>query len=269
MKKFVYIIALLLIAGCVSQKDIFTLSPCSFDVRITLVKGSRVNFIINPSDESAGYFYSIVSSYDPSYNDAPMTFISSELEWMKQRYDLLVADADYTVSFADIYCYRGTREMRKTDLVSGTDHKLYVAQVNPVTMELIGEPCMTQFRTLDIEKTDLTFQLDFQGEKLTITPSRPDAAYIWDYENKDLIEYKYYSPKNFFMSLVYMYEDYNFVESITDSGAVEWVFSQEDNDMVEGETCTLTIAGYEGGEVVTDIFTQDFVYHKGNVVPLE
>lgn len=265
MKKFVYIIALLLIAGCASQKDRFNLAPCGFDVQITLVKGTRVNFTIVPGDEYAGYFYMVVSSYEPSYEDAPTSFINAQLEWMRDRYKMLSSDADFSGSFADVYCYRGTREIRQTSLVSGTEHKLYVAQVNPVTMELIGEPYVTRFKTLDVEKRDLTFQADYTGDRITITPSDPDAPYILEYENSSLIEYKYFTPGYYFMNLVYMYEDYSFVETIIRKGAVDLAFS-DDN---EETTYTLMAAGYEGGEIVTDIYTQMFEYHKGSVAPLE
>ena len=59
-----------------------------------------------------------------------------------------------------------------------------------------------------------------------------------------------------------MYEDYDFMGNILSKGPDEWVFSRDDKNLREGSICSLTIAGYEDGEINTNIFAVRFEYHK-------
>lgn len=269
MRKILFIASILLLAGCASTKDKFSPDACSFDIKITEVKGTRVKFTITPQDEYACYAFGILNSYDPSFNEPAKTLAENQIGWMNERYDMMSSDGEYSGSFMDMFCYRGPRSLSKDNLSSDTEHKLIIMQVNPETHSIIGEPVVVQFRTKQVLKnTSLTFDIRFEDDKVIIVPSDLNVTYCWDYENKELIENRYITPNQYFRRLIYMYEDYEFMDNILSKGRDEWEFSAEDPDMVEGETCTLVVAGYENGEINTDLTILDFIYHKGNITPL-
>jgi len=269
MRKIFYAAAILLLAGCASQKDKFNPDPCSFDIKITELKGTRIKFTITPEDEYACYAFGIVNSYDPRFNGSAAELAEDQINWMNEAYELMSSYGDFSSSFMDIMCYRGPRNLSLDDLVSDTEHKIIFIQVNPQTHSLIGTPQVVQFRTKQVVKnTGLTFDISFEGDKVIIVPSDPDATYYWDYDNKLLIEDRYITPGIYFKKLIYMYEDYDFMNNILSKGRDEWEFAVDDPEMVEGETCTLVVAGYENGEINTDLTILDFIYRKGDITPL-
>lgn len=269
MRKLLYIAAVMLLAGCASQKDRFDPDPTSFEVSITELKGTRVKFTITPGNEYACYCYGILNSYDPSFEESDHTLADMQLGWMTDRFEMMNSDGDFSGSFIDMFCYRGPRSLTVNSLSPDTEHKIIISQVNPETRSIIGEPQIVRFRTKPVLKNaNLTFDISFEGDKVIIIPSDPNATYCWDYESKELIESRYITPNHYFRRLLYLYEDYDFINDVLSKGREEWNFSAEDPDMAEGEICTLAVAGYSDGEINTDITLKDFVYFKGNVRPL-
>ena len=63
-----------------------------------------------------------------------------------------------------------------------------------------------------------------------------------------------------------MYWEYGFLDSMVDTGSISWNFATQDRDMVEGEQCSLSVAGIdENGEFTTELTTVDFIYRKNGI----
>lgn len=262
MKKLLYILPLfLLLSGC-GKKEKLPTDPCSFEIKVDKVGGTKVWITVTPDNPNAYYALGMVSSHDPSYDDSPANQAATMLHWMNETYNNRAATSTNIGSFADVYLYQGTRDLKETMLAKDTGHKLIVMQVDPERRSLIGESAMVIFHTRPVPAADLEFELVFGADQVEIIPSDDTLPYYWDYENTITIDQEYYFPYNFFYSLADMYEEYDFMGNMIDQGPTEWIFSKEDKSIVEGEPCTLVIAGYADGEINTELTVIDFIYHK-------
>ena len=260
MKKWIIIAATVLAAlGC--TKDQYT-DPCTFDLKVTRVKGTKVWISITPSNPNAYYAYSLFSELAEGFDQPATVWARQQLDWNKQVYEAWEDMEQNIGTYADVFCYQGAREIKQTFMASGLRHRFVVMQLNPQTRTVIGTPQEVSFTTKDVERSDLTFSVQFDADEVTITPSQPDATYYWDYDSRDLIEDKYFTPSVFFYSVVDLYEDYDFMPNMVSKGEDTYVFSVNDKDMKEGEECLLVVAGYAGGEINTTPDIYEFVYHK-------
>ncbi|MBQ7269376.1 MAG: hypothetical protein IJS62_05935 [Bacteroidales bacterium] len=268
MKKFVSLALCLLVAGACTRKEIIVSSPCNFDVSIEEVRGTKVWVKVKPDNPDATYAIGVISAYDPSFENPDDVLADEQLAYMKEAVRLQTVDSDH---FADRFCFRGERTLKYMNLVKDTPHKLLLIQIDPREQRIVGKPAVVSFRTRDIVMDeDLSFDVSFDGGKMTITPSDPEKPYLWEYENTELIAREYLTPENFAYQLVDLYEDYHFMDNLVYRGTVEWDFYAADQAMLDEEDITLMIAGYAGGEMNTPLTTVRFICRRnGSVEVLE
>lgn len=243
-----------------------------FTITVSDILSTKARVRVEPSNLEAYYCYGFLSEEMEYYfNMSDLENSQFQLNFSKERWALVCEEEGRTVSFTDNYCFRGERETKHYFLTPDSQYRIIVFQVDPKKLEIIGTPVSAQFHTNPLTMSSITFDISFGADKVTITPSNADE-YYWDYENKEVILREYADAEYYLRNLIFMYEDYGFMEHRTSRGVEQWVFSKEDSAMVEGETCSLAVCGYSAGEVNSDITTVDFIYHKDSpceVVPQE
>ena len=149
-----------------------------------------------------------------------------------------------------------------------TDFKLIVFQIHPETHEILGNPVVTEFRTKPVPERELYFEVNFEGELLTITPSDNNLTYFWQFKESDQIYDDYGTATYYLYSVAGMYQEYGFMEMLYSQGSVEWDFAME-NNMHDGTEYLLIISGCEEGELTTPTTIAKFRYHPGHIEILE
>ena len=262
---FVLINLGLLLCSCASKEQLASMKS-DFDIQIKEVKGTKVRFSITPENEYAYYVYGVINEDTPQFDASDADLIEEQLNILNDMYDIYLHEGQVSVSFTDVFCFRGPHELTSVDLSPGKDHLLLVFQIDPKTQKSIGELHKVPFRTKDIDYTDLSFDFEWCGDTLRIYPSKNDVAYFWDYENTQVIDNEYGSPYHYYYSLVDMYEKYGFMDSLTDKGMTEWVFPRDDKSLMEGEQCDMILAAYGDGEIRSKATILRFTWRKGRSV---
>ena len=149
-----------------------------------------------------------------------------------------------------------------------TDFKLIVFQIHPETHEILGNPVVTEFRTKPVPERELYFEVNFEGELLTITPSDNNLTYFWQFKESDQIYDDYGTATYYLYSVAGMYQEYGFMDMLYSQGPVEWDFAME-NNMHDGTEYLLIISGCEEGELTTPTTIAKFRYHPGHIEILE
>lgn len=249
MKKIILLLSLIvpMLAAC--SKEQISSRPCDFDVEITELKGSKIRFTITPSNPEAYYTFALIAGDEPMYEISGEPLIARQMTILKEFYDLFGRFGRKNASFADSFCYKGRTEQAELFLSRDMPYKLAVFQVNPWKMEGMGTPEEVFFRTLNPKIIDLDFDLQFSGDTLRIHPSDPERTYVWDYESKEIVDDEYGSPLIYYYTLMDMYEQYGFMESVLCEGDFEWVFPRDDEGMPAGKDWYLILSGYKDGEV--------------------
>lgn len=249
---YILLSALLILASCSKAPK-----PTSFRVSVSDVLSTKASIAVDPSDPDVYYTLGLINSNDKDYGKSPEELVRLQLAYMEEL--MIIMGDEY--SFEDLFCYRGAFREHYYTLVADCDYKLLVFQVDPVARQAVGSPSVTTFRTKPPVESAMTFSFSFEPDKIIITPST-NERYFWEYENSDIISREYVSPQIFYMEMIEMYESYGFIDSQTDRGVYEWIFSVEDPNIQEGQKYTLVIAGYEDGETTTDLTVLEFIYHK-------
>ena len=254
-----------LVLGC-NPKEKIAKTPCDFEIRVDDIAGTRAVATINPSDENACYYWTILYGVEDAYTYSSSELVKYVIDGLDKLYDgLYASDSENLASFKDVFCYKGSRTFPLDFLLADSRHRLVVVQMDPDTRQPIGLAHTCEFNTRDVPFQDIDFNITFRGDVLTIVPSDPDRTYYWDYENSQVIRDLYTRMGMYFYSLVYLYQDYGFMDHLTDKGTCQWVFSEEDHSLVEGEQCTLVLAGYDGKDINSDLTMVEFVYYKEGV----
>lgn len=253
------ILSLLLLAGC-QQEDTH---PTEIKVKLESATGSRARFTVVPANTNAYYSYVLVSSKEENYNAPEYEVCLEEIHAMEDAFSQLQSG-----DFLDAFCYRGSRQINLDAIYDDTDFKFIVFQIHPETHEILGNPVVTEFRTKPVPERDLNFDIDFEGEVLTITPSDNNLTYFWQFIESDLIYDDYGTATYYLYSLAGMYLEYGFMEMLYSQGPVEWDFAME-NNMKDGTEYSLIISGCEEGELTTPTTIAKFRYHPGHIEILE
>lgn len=261
MKRIIIIAVAVLAALSCTKEQTYT-DPCTFEISVTKVKASKVWFTIKPSNPNAFYAFGVFSEEADIYDMPLMEMAQLNLGWWKETYDTWKSIEQNAGSFADVFCYQDNREIKQTGLAMGLEHRLFVVQLNPETRTIIGTPQEVRFTTKSVVMVPLDFDVKFDADRVTITPSDPNATYYWDYDSREVIEETYFSPGIFFYNLVDLYEDYDFMPNMISRDTDTYVFSRNDKSIKEGENCILVLGGYEGGEINSELTMYEFTYHK-------
>lgn len=259
MRHLHYILLGLLICACTAER----MPKTSFYITVSNVLSTKAKVVIEPSSPDAYYCYGFLNNADLAdyYAKSDLDNALFQIDFSKERWTLICQDEGRTVPYADLFCYRGRHEIDYTYLTPDTDHRIIVFQINPDTQELIGNPVSKVFHTKPLVMSDITFTIGFDADLVTIKPSNRDG-YCWAYQlTKDILE-NYGDTEAFYRNLVFMWEDYGFIEYNKVRGPVSWKFSEQDPSMIEGGKYSLAISGYDSDEINTDVTTIDFIYHK-------
>lgn len=242
--------------------------PCEFDIKVQTITPTRATIQITPENKDVWYSFTYTSEGDIYWPYPDDIHADGSLERYQQIYDSN-AEFEYVsvASFLDMFCYKGDMVYKATQLEDGKRHRILVFQVDPDTHLRIGDIHKIELETPAIKRSDLSFEIGFEGTTVNITPSRDGETYFWDYENTDFINANYsYSCQLFLYKLLDMYWEYGFLDSMVDTGSISWNFATQDRDMVEGEQCSLSVAGIdENGEFTTELTTVDFIYRKNGI----
>lgn len=262
MRKIILLAACLLtLAAC--SKEQLSSRPCEFGVEITELKGDKIRFTINPSNPEAYYAYKLEPDYWDPYYMTGEELLREEMEQLITRYNMFDLDKKPNVDFADAFCYQDEAELVELFLDRRTNYKLVVFQVNPWKQEGLGTPTEVYFRTPDIEFVDLNFALEFEGDVLRIHPSDPSVTYYWDYEDVEIIENEYNTPINYYHTLIDMFEQYGFMDTLVSLGDEEWNFPLDDPTVPTDKEWYLILASYQNGEINSEETIVKFTWNPG------
>ncbi len=253
------ILSLLLFAGCEQEETLRT----EIKVKLESVGGSRARFSVTPANPHAYYTYILVSSKEDNYNIPEFEVCLEEIQNMEEAMSHLQG-----ANFMDAFCYQGSRQINLSAIYDDTDFKLIVFQIHPETHEILGNPVITEFRTKPVPERELYFEVNFEGELLTITPSDNNLTYFWQFKESDQIYDDYGTATYYLYSVAGMYQEYGFMDMLYSQGSVEWDFAME-NNMHDGTEYLLIISGCEEGELTTPTTIAKFRYHPGHIEILE
>lgn len=264
MKYFRFIIlaiAGIVVCSCAAKYK----QPGTITISVTELKSTKAKVTIQSSNPEAYFSIGLISEdMDTYYQMTDEENARFQMDFFVERWQAACDEAGKTVSFTDLYCYKGTnREHRYTYLNPDTHYKVIAFQVDPDLKQYIGKPVSVIFHTNDLTKSDITFDFKFEADKVTIIPSNNDP-YYWDYILDSEMEAEYADAKQYYEQLILMYEEYGFMgEGATDRGTVEWVFSRDDTKpMEEGQKYTLVASGYANGEINSYLTIIQFIYHR-------
>lgn len=265
MRKIAVMLGLLALVACTKQK--FAKEPCSFELGIDSVRGTKVSVSITPENPTACYSVTIMSENEAQFNWSDTQLISWFMEDMTDIYELYKSDEDGLIgSFADIFCYRGGRSHKITRLIPDTDYRLCVFQLDPDKRTPLGALHKMDFHTKQVVMADLTFSLEvIEDDILLILPSNPDAPFFWEYETVAYLDAVNEDPYTFHYNIIDMYETYGFMEHQVETDMSFWDFSQMDRSIKDGDECVLTISGYADGEINTPVYTAKFSKTNGKI----
>lgn len=261
MKKLfnLIILSLALLTACNKEE----IRPTEIKIQLESVSGSRARFTVATASSRAYYSYVLVKEGDPNYNETATAICTDEIVKMVEALPYFE-----TGSFTDIFCFRGSRQFTMNLLEDDKEFKFIIFQLNPKTHNIIGDPVVCTFHTKPVPDRDLHFDVNFDGELLTITPSDDNLTYVWEYEESELISEQYIFAPFYLYKVVEMYQEYGFLDMLYMQGPSIWDFSLE-NNMDDGTEYTIAISGCEEGEFTTPVTVVRFRYHPGNIEILE
>ena len=265
MRKLLYLsLAVLLTAGCVKEKFITT--PCNFDCKVDWVKGSKVLFTVAPDNIDACYTYGLLSTTQEEAKWTDAQIIDWQLKLMKDVYEAMKEYEQTVDTFIDRFCFKGTRSFKIDRLDTNTDYIILVFQINPKTLESIGSLIRIPFKTVNVPKYDITFEIHTSGkDSFTIIPSDKERTWFWEYEADYRIAFNYGTPYYYYYDVIGMYEEYDFLENLLSKGNDVWTFAKDDPSIIEGSTYTLVASGCENGEITSDPHYASFYLEDGEL----
>ena len=263
MRKAIFIaVCTLLLAGCTAREILIT-EPVDLHFELQKVKGSKVIFKMDPVSPDACYTYGLCHSSMEEYDLPDKQLARHILDIKKESYENISKNKGSSASFLDVSCFRGTRTLRVTDISPDEDYKLVVFQVNPKTLEVLGNVLCTPIHTLPIEMTDLSFTFETEGDVMTINPSDPDCLYYWDYDPSARIFDDYNSPRGFFYHLLDMFDEYGFMDEVYSKGAEQYDFSKD--NLRVGKEYIIVAGACKDGEMTSPLQTMSFIYVRGRI----
>lgn len=254
-----FFLSLVLLAACNKEE----IRPTTIKVQIESVSGSRARFTVVTESSRAYYSYIIVREDEPNFNAPATAICDEEIENMVKALPFFENG-----SFTDIFCFRGSRQLTMRLLEDDKDYKFIVFQINPKTYKLIGDPVVCNFHTKPVPDRDLHFEIEHEGDILTITPSDDNLTYIWGCEESEMISDIYGFVPYYLYRIVEMYQEYGFLDILYDQGPIILDLSMESN-LHSGTEYTLAISGCEESELTTPVKVVKFRYQSGNIEFLE
>ena len=264
MKKIFAIIGCALSLAACHSLDKTALESATLEVTIDKVGATKLSFSVKSSNPDAAYIHLGVGEWEDYWY--PLTDQQIAEDYMKQLIEIDDSDViDHgTISgFQDRFCFKGDRSFRSQFLGSDMDYRMIVFQVDPFKREIIGNAVSTPFHTQPQPEVDLDWKVEVDGDVLTIVPTDNDVPYYWDYESigyywGDLLSSVYY----YLYEVTDMYEEYDFIDQVLSKGPQTYVFSENDEGMVEGDIIVVSAVTYANHELAGTPKIWEFEYHK-------
>lgn len=253
-----------LMTGC--AKEQYLQQECGLDVKINHVRSGQMSFTVTPDNEKACYCFTVLNAKDNGFEISDEDFVASRLGEMIRQYEEYQSSDSSVGSFADIFCFRGTRTLTVSDLVNGIQYRLFVFQVDPRNRTALGPLYKFDFSSAPPAANGLTFRIVCWGTGIYIVPSDEKSPWFWEYEMSRRIEELYGTPYKFYHDMIDMFEQFGFMENVVRTGTLFWDFSTDGPVMNESEEYTLVLSGYNNGEITTGILTSRFHYYGENGV---
>ena len=254
--------ALAMMVGCSKQK--LVTEPCQFDVRLDWVGGTKMQFSVSPDNPDAYYTYGMIKDED-FVRFTESEIVGFQLDYMEGLYQAESYVKKPESPFSDMFCFKGERTIRVTQLTPGTAWHLLLFQLNPETREKIGQLYDLSFESFPVPKEDMQFKIVCSGNKFTIIPSDLERTWFWEYESEDKLMDVYESPFFFYYSIIDMYDQYDFLDHLLSKGVDEWTLPQDDRSIKENTTYTMALSGCADGEITSSVYYADFVFNQGVV----
>ena len=230
-----------------------------FRIELTSLGGTRARITVAAMNKEAYYTYIQISRGEEAF-DAPVEeIIRTEVARMEDSYRYF-SQVGISGSFAEVFCYQGSRQLEMASLQSDTDFKIILFQLHPKTHAVIGEPVVVPFHTRPVPVRNLTFDVQVADNHISVTPSDATLTYLWEYEESKTIEESYFLPQNYLYKVAGMYQEYGFIDSMVSMGYDEWDLAR-DKWLKTGMECTLVVAGCEEGEFTTHPMKMRFRYN--------
>ena len=260
-------LAMLLPVACKKQEDLRQVQS-AFRTPVDEVTATKAKITVEPENPDACYSFIIIDEewgylFFPSDNNEAA---DQMLKQSRDQYQIWEENGVYG-TFEDMHCYKGTRQYRFGYLNPDTGHKVLVYQIDPVTYERLGEAHEVTFHTAPLHfNEELSFDIRFDGFRMTIIPSDPDVPFIWDYVSSARIREQYQDADLYSEILVDMYDQYNFVDYLTVKGTQVWDFSKDPATLTEKEEYTVVAFGFEDGEINSHVAVKTFIYTSNGLV---
>lgn len=263
-KLIIFSACTLLLAGC-TAREVTVTDIVPLNMEIQEVKGSKVIFTMDPANPDAWYMYGLFNESTEAYrmNDAELARL--DLKLAQDSYEIKKeAQEGFMTSFLDMYCMRGSRTLRATNLAPDTDYRMLVYQVNPKTQEpMVDNILSTTVHTRPVEEKDMDFTIGFDGFQLSIVPSDPDRIYYWDFDLAERIYDNYLRPRYYFYSLLDMFDEYNFMDEVYSKGSE--VYDLKKDNLIEGAAYTLVAGATVDEEITSPLTLVTFTYSASGI----
>lgn len=262
---FAAVCAVLLLPGC-NSREVLVTKAVNLGFRIGKVTGTKVYFSTHPDNQDATYIFFCHSEEHPLYNETDSYAARERIRYLEEVTDLIEQDEkSIGGSFADYFCYRGSRTLKITRLSSNTQYRILIFQINPKTHAIIGDVISEVFRTKEVPQKPMSFSFAGKANTIVISPSDMERTYFWSFDRISRIVDNYGTPYSFLYEVLDMYEAYGFADHVLSKGNVH--YDVPPNQLWEGEEYCVCAIGYEDGEINSDEGEWYFVYRDGQFFP--
>ena len=153
-----------------------------FDIEVSNVHSTKAKVVIVPSNPDAYYCYGKLDNVNLTdyFNMTDEENAAFQVDFCKERWELICEEEGYEVPFEQIYCFQGTQEIDYTYLIPDADHKIVVFQVDPKAKQFIGTPVSKVFHTNPLVMSDLTFKIGLDKDMNPVNrPPEPPKPPRW------------------------------------------------------------------------------------------
>lgn len=268
MKRIVLFAISFLLVCCNSEDKTIT-TPATLEVKIDKVGATKVWFSVKSSSPDAAYIYRGVSDFDDiedyvKFTDSDQVIAARYMESLNEIYEMSNANRIQISSFQDAFCFKGNRSFSMVHIGPDMRHRIIVCQVNPETRSIIGVPVGVEFTSEELPEVQMEFDVQVDGDVLTITPSDLNQKYYWDYESAQFFDEDVLTGMyNYLYDVTDMLEAYGFIDQSVSKGVETFEFSKDNTRMIEGMTYYIGIVPYANHEIVGVPQIWGFEYSKG------
>ena len=280
MKKYLMIIAAAVLAlsftACKNQPG---KKSCTFEISVTDVKGVSATVTVTPSDTSVYYYYDVLqaSIYEQYGKDSVVSAIIGNMQYYIDMY----AQYGMKLTMADLL-YKGVDSYEYDELNANTDYVVIAFAVDTLNKALDGEVFTKPFKTGDVEKVSLSFDVQYTDTAVFLIPNDNKIEYLYTIIEPDTLQaygltpqqaleqYNEYLAQAYseYYSQYYGYEVEVTLADLTATGGLYIAFeSAEEKGFELGAEYMFIARAYTSGTFNSDLVTKTFVLAPQNAAP--